>query len=258
MSTFAGIFGLILVVSAELFGQTALAQLTANTACSLTKDESPALLGLKLGMTPSEVSNVLGRNISARDILTKILVKKITKDGVVVQNELSTKSYIGEKEYAYYPHNDSNVGSIYLRFWDKSLYTVALDYDPRDFDWSTQRSDSQVIAEKLGLPFDYWEGSRLACSDFYVDAARTSDGVCIELTDSVTKDKLKIIAEKTISDEANLLGPAPTLRKKEPPALKNKIDPPVLKVKKRVTISCAFHSHLSSSTVPFTPNPKNL
>ena len=197
-------------------------QLTSE--CKLTIKDSPILLGLKLGMTPKQVEEALGRKAVPRDVRTEILVTKTKKNGEVTKEERWTHEPIGETEFTFYPRDESNVGSLFLRFWKDRLYTFSLNRDLRDFKWQVAIPDPTVIAETLLLPPGPWEGPRLTCSEFYIDARRNSDGVRIEITDSLAKNAIKANAEKVIAEEANHLytNDPPKTESDGPPKLKSR------------------------------------
>jgi hypothetical protein len=193
------------------------------STCTLTLDHSPVILGLKLGSSPSESSFAIGRAVISRDIRSKIRVSRTVAGGAPVVTEQATRHSIGETEFSYYPSSDTNVGSIYLRFWKNRLFTVLLDFDQRDFG-GEPGSESIAVAKRLGVPPAGWQENRLECDGFYVNLVRREKSIQVELTDSLIKEEIKKLAEETIALEArwlpvpvsNTVEPRPTLKRRRP------------------------------------------
>jgi hypothetical protein len=119
-------------------------------------------------------------------------------NGLATSEERTTVYPIGEALYSYYPSDTTNRGQLYFRFWKDKLYTIALDYDSRDFG---EALTADAVAKKLNLPFEGWDGLTLRCHGFYVAAVPASGGVQIEITDVATKDEIREATERTISSE---------------------------------------------------------
>lgn len=213
MKVVCGIIATMLLTPLLLLGQVSGQAAVVEAPCKLAMEDSPSLLGLKLGMTPQQVAEVLGRDVDARAVPTKLIVTTTMKSGHVRREERSTSSSIGETEFTYYPRPDSNVGSLYLRFWRNRLYTYALDFEPRDFAWLPDKSEIEVIADKLGLPKEDWRDSRLDCSDFYVKLTRSSLEVRAEVTGSKTAELIEQEATIAFTQETNGPDDKPVLKK---------------------------------------------
>jgi len=199
-------------------------------SCTVPIEQSPSPQGLRLGMTISESTFVLGRQVKARHVNSKLQISETMSDGAVRQRENTTRYSIGEEEFAYYPRADSNIGSLYLRFWKDRLYTILLDYDIRDFEWKSAIT-SHAIAKKFSLQTNGWQGTKLVCEGFYLRAVKSEKSVQIEITDSKVKSEIREEAEKAIVADYKKLWPRSqeesseilkTIKSGPPPVLKRK------------------------------------
>ena len=195
---------LIVLVGSFSFPVFAQVPATSGEQCSLELKDSPVILGLKLGMAPSESSSAIGRTVTARDIRSRIKITKTRPDGPSEISEKSTRIPIGETEFSYYPRADTNVGSIYLRYWKDKLFTVLLDFYERDVVADASLTTA-ALAKRLGLPSVGWKNNELICKEFYVRAVRHQKSIQVELTDSALKNEIKKAAEASITRDGYLL-----------------------------------------------------
>lgn len=156
---------------------------------------------------------------------------KTDRSGLLTSEKRDTSQYIGESEFSYYPRAESNIGSVYLRFWSGKLYTILLTFDDRDFDWRPDEQISQTISRRLRVPGGAWDNEILLCRGFYIRFIRLAGSVQVELTDSETKDEIKTKAERSFDHPEILISAQPKLKprpvqegsKKPPrPVLKNR------------------------------------
>jgi hypothetical protein len=191
-------------------------------ACKTTSDQISPLVGLRLGMTPAEASVGFGRSVTGRPIRSEIMKVVVTYSGKT-NVEKSTKESIGEEEYSYYPQENTNLGGIYLKFWNERLYKIVFNFDKRDLQWenSTVTDYTAAIADKFGVPRDGWKDGSLTCDGFNIVANESGVGVQITIADINAISQIKSQAEKTIAFEAKQLGP--------PPATADPPNKPVLK-----------------------------
>jgi hypothetical protein len=200
--------------------------------CDIGLAEAPRPLGLELGMTVEEVSRVLGRRVVPKGIVSSIRETRIGVGGEEETKVRETEAFLGEDEYSYYPQRDTNIGSLYLRFWSGRLYTVLLTFDDRDLEWRPDEKTTQTVARKLGLPVDGWNGNTLECIDFYTRFVRSDGGVEVETTDLATKNTIKAKAERSLHDSELLRGSRPKLRGPEEP--KKNPNRPLLKSREKL------------------------
>ncbi len=172
---------LILVSSCSVFGQ--------SRTCPLTMKDSPGLRGIKLGMSPEEVSKVTGLTIEPVPSKTRIYIKK-EGDKYIDANSVSGSKYdeiskeknkreidIGEEHFFYFRKTtDKNpplpeVENLSLHFYKNSLYFFSIDYTT-NYNWKDIDGFLYVISDKLKLPRDAWDVNRklasLVCVDFYM------------------------------------------------------------------------------------------
>lgn len=107
------------------------------------------------------------------------------------------------------------VGRLFLRFWEGRLYTIGLNYDARDFKWSSTQSETSTISERLGFPKFGWNDERLICNGFYINLNRSNaDEVGVEIADSAVKEEMRKKAETSISAYEKYLASPPVLHKR--------------------------------------------
>ncbi len=152
-----------------LFVSNAAAQ-TQN--CDLAITDAPALLGLRLGMSPPEVKSVFGGKLKV----------KVKKEGTFFQN------YIDKNPPPFLP----NVRALYLRFFDAKLYQIEIFYKPQ--------TERQTLAEfverldtKLNIP-NLWTSeygiATLNCNNFSIIADNVLNPR-VQLTDEAIRARFE-------------------------------------------------------------------
>lgn len=176
--------------------------------CTQKVDESPAPLGVKLGMTAAEAGKTLGRIVNPRPARSTIRYTQTRMSGEKRIEERITAESIGEGLFAYYPYEEDNRGALYLRFWREKLYTIVLEYDARDFIQTPSNEHTTPFVKKFQLPNVGWDGMTLKCDGFYFAGTVTKNGIQIELTDSQAKEEIRNEAEKVIESQWRTLRPS--------------------------------------------------
>jgi hypothetical protein len=144
-----------------------LAPCAAQEPCDLKLNQSPAVQGLRLEMSPEEVQSVLG---------LKVKVSKKTGEGVFFQNFIKDAP----------PASLNGVRAIYLRFFDRKLYQIEIFYESRA-EWQTLDDFLNSFAAKLNLANLEWQsvkGKRQIVCDGFTIAADNVLNPRIELTDN--------------------------------------------------------------------------
>lgn len=160
-----------------------LAPCTAQEPCNLKLNESPAIQGLRLEMSPEEVRSVLG---------LKVKVSKKTGAGVFFQNFIKDAP----------PASLSGVRAIYLRFFSRKLYQIEVFYENRA-DWQTLDAFIVSVAGNTNLAAFEWQsvkGRRQITCDGFTMAADNVLNPRIELTDVAAKERFEA-AKKQKSNE---------------------------------------------------------
>lgn len=145
--------------------------------CNLPMTDAPALLGLRLGMSPPEVKSVFGGKLKI----------KVKKEGTFFQN------YIDKKPPSFLP----NVRAVYLRFFDAKLYQIEIFYKPQ--------TERQTLTEfvgrldtKLNLP-NLWTSeygvAQLNCGTFSIIADNVLNPR-VQLTDEAIRARFEAAQEK--------------------------------------------------------------
>lgn len=150
----------------------------AQDSCPFTN--SPAVLNLKLNMSPEEVQNVVGNSL-------KIKVKT-EKEKNIFQN------YIKESP----PASLTNVRAIYLRFFDRRLYQIEVFYEEKP-SIKTLEDFTGSLSAKWNFPASAWERREIKsvvnCGDFSIVAMKILNPK-IELTDETARAKVEAKREK--------------------------------------------------------------
>ena len=145
--------------------------------CNLPITDAPALLGLRLGMSPKEAKNVFGGKLKI----------KVKKEGTFFQN------YIDKNP----PPSLLNVRALYLRFFEAKLYQIEIFYAPQN----QRKTLAEFVAQldvKLNLP-NVWENeygqAELNCKTFSLIADNVLNPR-VQLTDEVIRTHFEAAQNK--------------------------------------------------------------
>lgn len=153
--------------------------------CRLTIKDSPKLQGLKLGMSPEQVSASIRKKIDPA-VVKSYFIEVYNPHANLGSRKVFTKEPIGQSEYFYFPKSDlknpksqDTIGGFRLAFFNKILIEYLVYYDIHRFDLAEPGSYPSAVARKLGLPDKYgWsEGSNIKCADFRIGLANSSNEV---------------------------------------------------------------------------------
>lgn len=154
------------------------ASASAQENCPLP--DSPALFGLKLGMSPEEAQAVVG---------SKLKIKfKTTGEKTIFQN------YIEESP----PAPLAGTRALYLRFFDRRLYQIEIFYQEIP-SVKTLEDFTNSVAAKWNFPVSAWQREEIKsvinCENFSVVAMKILNPK-IEITDETAGAKIEAIREK--------------------------------------------------------------
>lgn len=170
MKTIFFIFFLLVSVAANTAAQT--------EKCGSASNDAPALLNLRLGMSPKETRDVFGGKLKI----------KVKREGVFFQN------YIEKKP----PPFLENVRALYLRFFDAKLYQIEIFYEPQN-QRKTLAEFTNQLSSQMNLPPNLWttEYGRalLNCAKFSL-AADNVLNPRVELTDEATRARFEAAQER--------------------------------------------------------------
>lgn len=198
--------------------------------CDLGLAASPALRGMKLGMSVTEIEKVLGIKLVVRSSKSrpfqyenddKDLQAQIRKLEIedVDQSTHFPLSYLFRKkkrtvglfpEYEEVPKIDG-VSALRLRFYKNSLYSINIQYDQKDLDWKDSREFALILSEKFKIPAEFWstvdvrstslildepyeDESTMFCRDFILSVQAKGIDSKISIFDLKT---FKVVQEKT-------------------------------------------------------------
>jgi hypothetical protein len=158
----------------------AASHVAAQEVCGLDVNNSPALQGLKLRMSPQQAQSILGKGV-------KIKLKN-SGERIFFENFI-------EKDA---PASLSGVRAIYLRFLDGKLYQIEIFYEEKN----RRQTLADFIAEmsaKTNLPASLWQiennSARINCDGFSIAADKILNPR-IELTDENARARAAELREK--------------------------------------------------------------
>ena len=128
----------------------------SSAQCDLVIEDSPKMVGLRLGMTAAEVNAALGGAAKV----------KVKTDGQYSY----FKSYLkkGKSKGVL-----TGARAFYVRFYNKRLYQVEIFYH-RDYRWNSLESLISDYSSESGFPFEYWKTKHgyatAKCDSFTVKA----------------------------------------------------------------------------------------
>lgn len=144
-------------------------------ACAAKLADAPALLNLKLKMSPVEAQRVFGKDLK--------ISNKNKGEYTFFQN------YIDKSP----PGSLANVRALYLRFYDGSLYQIEVFYQNRDLKPTLEDFINSESA-RLNIPISAWKIEngivRLKCSEFSL----VTDDILnprVELTDEIARAQVE-------------------------------------------------------------------
>lgn len=143
----------------------------AQEECRLELKDSPALLGLRLEMSPEQAQSVFGKDLKI----------KVKKDGLRIffQNFIKKPA----------PSSLNGVRAIYLRFFNRKLYQIEIFYEEKA-EWKTLEG----FVNSLNLPASYWQITKgkaeIKCNGFTVVADNVLNPR-VELTDEINRAALE-------------------------------------------------------------------
>ena len=138
----------------------------AQTPCVASSETAPALLDLRLGMSPPAVQNALGREL-------KIKIKN-KGERTFFQNFIDKRP----------PPTLQRVRAIYLRFYDGRLYQIEIFFEnapgwqnlddftnylrsalPLPVEWMTEKGRSEIRCEHFSIVADHVLNPRVEITD---------------------------------------------------------------------------------------------
>jgi hypothetical protein len=150
----------------------------AQESCGLTA--SPALLGLRLNMSPEQAQSVFGRDL-------KISVKN-NSERTIFENFIENKP----------PASLSGVRALYLRFIDRRIYQIEVFYEEMPA-VKTLQDFTASLAARLNFPVSEWEYEEnravINCGGFTLVAHKTLNPR-VELTDEAARAKVEAIRQE--------------------------------------------------------------
>jgi LysM repeat protein len=183
-----------------------------NASCNLTLKDAPVLRGLRLGMTPAEVSTVLGLTVKPEPKKTKISLRRNGEEYVEIYSfnkaeyEKNKREFeLGEESFSYSSNGAispklEGIRHIYLTFYKKALDYVSIEYDGSHIKWESIREFITNISPKLKLPLSSWEinatSAYLSCTDFYMNADLFGGEIHFSLADRLTQNRIKADAKQ--------------------------------------------------------------
>jgi hypothetical protein len=159
---------------------TAVFGAAAQNACETLLPQAPAVLGLRLGMSPAEVQAVFGPDLRV----------KVKTSG--------TRSFF--QNYIKEPARGSLAGvrALYLRFDEGRLYQAEVFYE-EDFRFKTLAELTSDFAAVNNFPADLWQvkygRAEIDCGRFSIRADRVLNPR-LELTDEETLAKIAAARKK--------------------------------------------------------------
>jgi len=154
------------------------ASIAAQNTCGAELQTAPALLNLKLGMSPAEARNVFGKDLKIKN--------KRNGEYTFFQNFIERKA----------PNSLAGVRALYLRFFDGRLYQIEIFYEARD-DWQTLADFTSALSAQWSFPVSLWSieqgKARIDCGEFTL-AADNVLNPRIELTNE--SDRAGVEAER--------------------------------------------------------------
>lgn len=104
--------------------------------CELTLNESPTLQNLKLGMSPGEVSSILGIKV------------KVKPEG----QRSFFKNYIKKRA----KRNLTGIRAMFLRFYNAKLYQIEFFYET-DYRWQNLSAFINDYSTQNNFPANFWQ-----------------------------------------------------------------------------------------------------
>ncbi len=166
------------------------AKANSGSACAMTIAQSPALRGLKLGMSIDEVQKLFPKKILKSEnygmpppyLGFRRISLGLATDPLVANDKITTVDLSGIK-------------SGEMQFLDDVLTSVKFFYDDTSSFYQRENEFHGKVAESLNLP-NVWEGNYLNCGEFRVKAkvdAYTYTVVELEnlSTDEIVKQRAK-------------------------------------------------------------------
>jgi hypothetical protein len=139
----------LITISILIFALT----INAQEKCELNLSQSPTLQKLKLGMTPSEASNVLGIKV------------KVKPEG----QRSFFRNYIKKKAKG----NLTGIRALFVRFYDGKIYQIEIFYE-KDYRWQTLESMIDDYSASNNFPKEFWLNeygyAKANCKGFSIDA----------------------------------------------------------------------------------------
>lgn len=175
---------IVLCVASTAAAQTANPSPQVAGDCKLTLSESPALQGIRLGMTVDQALDVFPKNSRGPLVRTESPRYGFHTVGVDPQNT-------EDKE------NSSGVRYINLGFLDGELsFFTIVYYGP---EWNNEEQFASQVADTLNLPgSDFWKtigGSKVLNCDGFQISVQLNSGNTIELRNT-ERDAAKIVAQR--------------------------------------------------------------
>jgi hypothetical protein len=180
--------------------------------CKLSLAESPALRGIRLGMTAMEVTRALR--------IPVFPVAEGSGTGIWKANPKdrydSTERKVEVGETAFRWRNRANnlsseladVDSLSIDFFNDRAYLIYVRYKPHNFKWKDSQEMVSVLSESLKLNGQPWETARteiwceLFCEGFSVlMTSIDKSGTDIMLTDVAARDTLQAKIKETVEAE---------------------------------------------------------
>ena len=133
--------------------------------CELTLTDSPAIRGLQLGMSRTEVDRI------------------IPQDRVRILNSSAISAYPQFGKTAGF----ENIYNITAQFLDEKLNLLEIVYDPTAVKWKNSREFAENLSENLKLPLRFWKHkpgittvSEMRCREFALEIDSEANQIRLE------------------------------------------------------------------------------
>ena len=183
--------------------------------CNLTTKDAPALRGVRLGMTPEEVSKVLKYPIVPSESGTYaryLEVDPLTKKETVISGQVNVGDfsvYLPIKEEQLNANPDlKGVEVFFGSFFNNKLYSMLMKYDEKLYNFGSLEKFISTVSVTINIPQEIWliteyptrRNAIADCQNFYVSA---SSGKVYKKTGETNETFDLSIVDNVISFELN-------------------------------------------------------
>lgn len=186
-----------------------------SEACNLELADSPAIRGLRLGMSPPDSERALGMKVPLlKKTEVSYFFENLGAKSVKASSMHTIEVDAGVQQFVYDASKTktilaslTGVDGLLLGFYDDKLYTIYIRYAESGIKWKDSIEFAQILSEKFNFPKQSWRysdefnASYLFCSGFSLSARASNNKPTILLADKKIQSEVDAKQKKLISDE---------------------------------------------------------